>query len=406
MNKLTKILITILIILSLNYNIVKAEEFTITSKKVVLYNLNDNNIIYEQDKDKKVQIASLTKIMTTIVAIENIDNLDKEVTITWDMFKGIEEYSKAGFQIGDIVTYKDLLYGIMLPSGADAVNAIVLSIKNNEEEFVSLMNNKAQELNLTNTHFDNPIGMDSAGDDLTNYSTANDLANLLLYALKNDTFKEIFTTRTYTVPSTKLVLKSTLTTYSAYSNLDVSNIKGAKSGFTDGAGLCLASISTINDVDYLLINLGSSTNNKANAVKDSLTLYNYYSSNYSYKEVLKKGQIITTIPVKWSTIKEYGITSPSTKELYLKNDIDLNKIEYNYQGLTELTPKIKKDTKLGTIEIKYDDKILDTVDIYLTENIKYSHIFIYIIIILLILLIIFTKKRRKKHIKRKIKSKK
>ena len=391
MNKITKILITILIALSLNYNIVKAEDFTITSKEVVLYNLNDNNIIYEQDKDKKVQIASLTKIMTTIVAIENIDNLDKEVTITWDMFKGIEEYSKAGFQVGDIVTYKDLLYGIMLPSGADAVNAIVLSIKNNEEEFVSLMNNKAQELKLTNTHFDNPIGMDSETDNITNYSTANDLATLLIYALKSDTFKEIFTTSSYTVPSTNLVLKSTITTYSAYSNLDVSNITGAKSGFTDGAGLCLASISTINDVDYLLITIGASTNNRANAVKDSLTLYNYYSSNYSYKEVLKENQLITTIPVKWSTIKEYNITSPNTKELYLKNDIDLNKIEYSYQGLTELTPKIKKGIKLGTVEIKYEDKILDTTDIYLTEQIKYSHIFIYIIIILFIILsIIFT----------------
>ena len=419
--KKTKILIlkglTILIFFLVNCNLVFAEDFNITSNEAVLYNLNDDKIIYELNKDERVPIASLTKIMTTVIALENIENLDEKITLTWDVFVGLDGYSKAGFKVGEVVTYRDLLYGIILPSGADAVNAIVLNTTGDLEKFVSLMNQKAKDLNLTHTHFDNAIGMDSEPieivdssendailDDSGNYSTAQDVAILLKYALQNDTFKEIFTTKEYTVPSTNLKLKSTLTTYATYSNLDTSNILGAKSGFTDGAGLCLASISTIDEVNYLLVILGASTNNRANAVKDSLTIYNYYSTNYSYQKVLDTNQIIDTIPIKWGKKKEYNIISENNIDLYLKNDIDLTKIKYNYQGIEELNYKILSGSKLGTVEVLYKEEVLTTLDVYLTEKLDYYHPSIYIIIFLtliLIISIIISKKKRKKRRRRK-----
>lgn len=409
--------LTIFIIFTINCNLAYAEDFTITSNEAVLYNLNDNKIIYELNKDERVPVASLTKIMTTIIALENIDNLDEEVTITAEAFLGTDGYSKAGFKIGNKVTYRDLLYGIILPSGADAVNAIVLNTTGNLDEFVSLMNKKAEELNLVNTHFDNAIGMDSDPTEVMdsndenvniasygNYSTAQDIAILLKYALENATFKEIFTTKEYTVPNTNLKLKSTLTTYATYSNLDTSNILGAKSGFTDDAGLCLASISTIDNVNYLLVTLGASTTNRANAVKDSLTIYNYYSNNYSYKTVLDTNQIIDTIPIKWGKEKEYNIKSETNLELYLKNDIDLNKIKYNYQGIEELNYKILSGSKLGTVEVIYEEEVLTTLDIYLKEKLDYYHPSLYAIILLtliLIISIIISKKKRRKRRRRK-----
>lgn len=388
-----KILIFLIIILTININYVNAEEFDITSRNVILYNLNDSNILYEKESNQKVPIASLTKIMTTITAIENIDNLDEKVTITSQVFNGIEEYAQAGLKIGDKVTYKDLLFGVMLPNGADAVNALVLNISKNEDDFIKLMNDKASKIGLKNTKFDNPIGMDSKD----NYSTAQDLATLLIYALKNDTFKTIYTTKKYTIDNLNLTLKSTLLTYGK--SLDVSKITGAKSGFTDQAGLCLSSIASIDDVNYLLIVLGSNTSSKANAIKDSLEIYNYYSQNYSYKTIIHKNQVFEKIKVKWGKKKTYDLKSTKDIKLYLKNTISEEDIDYIYKGLTELTYKNKKGQKLGTITAKYHDKTLTTYDVYLNDELSYYHPIIYSIIafslILMIISLIQIKKQKK-----------
>ena len=403
MKKIKKILTILIIVLTFNFSYVNAESFDITSKNVILYNLNDDSVLYEKNSNEKVQIASLTKIMTAIVAIENIDNLDEEVIIKSDVFEGIEEYSQAGLKIGDKVTYKDLLYGVILPSGADAVNALVLNISSSEKEFIKLMNEKANSLGLKNTKFDNAIGMDSED----NYSTASDLAKILIYALKNDTFKTIYTTKKYTIESLNLNLKSTLTTYAK--KIDTSNILGSKSGFTDKAGVCLSSIATIDNVNYLLIVLGANTSSKSNAVKDSLEIYDYYSKNYSYKTIIKKNQVFDTIKVKWGKKEEYEIKSNEDIELYLKNTVSEDDIEYNYKGIEELNYKIKKGTKLGTVTVKYKDDVLTTYDVYLDETLSYYHPVIYSIIIVALILMILSliqmKKAKKKRRKKKKKNK-
>ena len=187
---------------------VYAEEFSITGENVILYNLNDNNILYSKNENEETQIASLTKIMTSLVALDAIDNLNEKITITSKDFEDTTGYSKAGFKVGDTITYEDLLYGILLPSGADAVNAIV----NNTygyDDFVKKMNEKGQEIGMDDSKFSNPIGK----DDDENYSTASDVAKMLKYALKNDTFKKIFTTKKYTTTN-GIVLNSTLNSYS------------------------------------------------------------------------------------------------------------------------------------------------------------------------------------------------
>ena len=303
----------IFLVFLFNINIVYAEEFNITSKSAILYNMNEEKILYQLKSDEKLQIASLTKIMTVITAIENNDDLEKKVEITKEMLQGIEEYTQVGFKVGDTPTIKDLLYGSMLPSGADAVNALAISTSGSISKFVDLMNEEASKLKLKNTHFDNPVGMDSDN----NYSTTSDIAKLLIYSLKNKTFKEVFTAKEYKIDAINKTVKTTLTSYSRSYGLDVSNITGAKSGFTDGAGLCLASTATIDNVDYLLITLGASTKIRSNAVKDSLEIYDYYSTNYSYQTVIEKNQKIKTLPIKWGKEKNYIITSNQDISLYL-----------------------------------------------------------------------------------------
>lgn len=397
-----KILNIIFIYLLLGIRIVYASEFDITSDNVVLYNLNDNKVIYEQNSEERVQVASLTKIMATIVAIENNENLDSEVVITKESLKGISEYTKVGFKVGDKVTVRDLLYGTMLPSGADAVLALGIHTSGSVDGFVDLMNKKADELGLENTSFDNPIGMD--GDN--NYSTASDMASILMYALENDTFRDIFTAMEYNISSVNKTVKSTLIGYSKSYGLDVSEIDGAKSGFTDGAGLCLASIATIDDVSYLLITLGADTNNRSNAVRDSLEIYDYYSSNYSYQTVLEKDYVIDSIPVKWGKIDKYDIKAMDDITLYLENGLRKNKISYEYNGIEELNYKIKKGDKLGSVTIKYRDTELFVMDVYLERELEYYHPLIYTVIVISFIVMVLSlrailrKKSKKKRYKK------
>ena len=380
--KLTLIFLFFLV----NIQIVYAEEFNITSKSAILYNMNEEKILYQQKSEEKLQIASLTKIMTVITAIENNSDLEKKVAITKDMLKGIEEYTQVGFKVGDTPSIKDLLYGAMLPSGADAVNALAIETSGSISKFVDLMNEKANKLNLKNTHFDNPVGMDSDN----NYSTAADMAQLLIYCLKNNTFKEVFTAKEYKIECINKTIKTTLVSYSRSYGLDVSEITGAKSGFTDGAGLCLASTSTLDGVNYLLITLGASTKNRSNAVKDSLEIYDYYSSNYSYQTVIKKGQKIKSIPIKWGKEKEYQIIAPKDIQLYLSNEIRKNRIKYLYTGTEEINYKYKKGDKIGTINITYEKDTLYSYDVYLEKELTFYHPVLYGIILLLAITMIYS----------------
>lgn len=367
---------------------VEATDFDINAKNAILYNVSDNEILYEKSADEKVSIASLTKIMTSIVAIEKIDDLNEYITITSKDFEGTNGYSKAGFKINDKVTYLDLLYGIILPSGADAVNAVV----NNTygyDEFINKMNELAKKLNLTSTSFSNPIGKDS----LTNYSTAKDLSILLKYALKNETFKTIFTTKRYTTTN-NIELKSTILRY-ANNKMDVNKIAGAKSGFTKDAGRCLASLYYKDNPSLIFIDINSSQDTSSSAINDTLIVYNYYEQNYSMQSIINDDTKITTIPINLSNEKTYEITGSEDITKYLKND---SNITYKYNGVKEIKFNTEKGTKLGTVSIYNKDKLLTTQDVYLESNIKYYPIknIAIILITLLVLVFILIKKRVKK----------
>lgn len=371
---------------------VYADDFDITGEYVTLYNMNEDTLLYSKNDTKKTSIASLTKMMTTLVAIEEIDNLDKIVTIKERDFEGTVGYSKAGFKVGDKVTYRDLLYGIILPSGADAVNAVV----NNTlgyDKFIKKMNETAKKIGMNDTSYANPVGK----DDENNYSTSNDLAKLLKYALKNETFKTIFTTKNYKT-SNGLNLESTVNRYENI--LNTNEIKGAKSGFTKDAGRCLASITTLNNVDYLLVVINSSTTSPYNAVKDTITIYDYYNNNYGYKNIINDDTFIKEIPVDFSKEKTYKITGSEDIEKYLKNNTE---VTYKYVGSDKVTFNTKKGSKLGVVKIYDGDVLLATSNVYLENNIEYYPIITYIMIgiAVIFVLLIVKKKKKKKHRRRR-----
>ena len=142
-----------------------------------------------KNKDERVNIASLTKIMTTLVAIEQIADINKTVVLNNSMFEGLYEAEAAviGLKDGQVLTYEDLLYGTFISSGADATRALTISLAGSETNFVKLMNDKAKELGLVNTKYINATGLDEIGQ----ISTVDEVARLLKVALENKLFKTI-----------------------------------------------------------------------------------------------------------------------------------------------------------------------------------------------------------------------
>ena len=400
-----RIIILTIILLSLFIPInIYSLDFDIYSKNAILYNTKEDKVMYEKNSTDKVSIASLTKITTAIVALENIKDLDEKITLTSADFKGLVEAnaSVAGFRIGQEVTYRDLLYGLMLPSGADAAQALTSNISGSNDKFIDLMNDKAKELKLENTHYTNPTGL----DDSNHYSTVKDVLKVFKYALKNEEFKKIITTSKYTISDGSMTFRSTL---SKASTLDIEYIKGGKTGTTGDAGLCLATLANYDDTDFILVTTGAE--DKLGNFLDHKEIYEYVRDNFDYTEVVNKKDILVTLPTKYLKEDTIDFTGDKNINMYLENDFDKNNLKYKYTGIKLITRKNKEGEKLGKVDIYYDKDKLATVDIILKDKPKFS-IVKYLLdhkllvgIVLLLLVIMFSKKKHKK-IKIKVKKKK
>lgn len=229
---------------------------TLYSPYAVLVDLESGNVLAEQNSAERMYPASLTMIMTALIAIEETEDMEQTTTLPSDIFPSLyeENASLAGFQPGETVTWKDLLYGVMLPSGAECCLTFARQIAGSEGAFVDLMNKKAEELGMNDTHFANATGL----QDKKHYSTVRDIAVLLRYALENDTFRQVFTARRYSVPPTAYHSEGFTfynTMFQAMDNAGISDddILGGKTGYTEKAGLCLASLAAINDREYILV---------------------------------------------------------------------------------------------------------------------------------------------------------
>ncbi|MBR3209065.1 MAG: D-alanyl-D-alanine carboxypeptidase [Bacilli bacterium] len=360
-----KKIILIILCFSLIFN-VKALELDISSKNAIMYNLSSNEILYEKNSEEKVQIASLTKLMTALIVLEKKPNLDEQVLITNEDLKGLAEENlvTAGFTQGSIVTYKDLLYGLILPSGADAAKAISRNIDGN---FIDLMNQKATELQLKNTHFDNEIGIDSE----ENYSTVKDLSVIFKELLKKEEFVQIIKTYTYTTSDGKLTFKSTIKKNAAKYNIDIPYILGGKTGTTDGAGLCLATTGKNKDTEFMLITTGALYDKKRpHNIDDAKIIYDYFIQNYSNQKIVDKEVSFKTLKTKYTKENEYKLYPTKDIIKYLPNDYDISKIEYKYQGLNEIKSNTKG--KIGKVKIYYDNELLDTQTLYLKNKLHFS----------------------------------
>lgn len=257
------------------------------SSNAVLISLDDNEILLDKSSDEKIYPASLTKIMTAIVAIENLPDLDEQIYLSEDMFEKLysENASMAGFLPNEKVAAIDLIYGALLPSGAESCIGLADAIAGSEKSFVKLMNEKAEELGMNDTHFTNSTGL----HDRNHYTTVNDIAKLLKYALQNDIFREVYTSKRHTTKATNLrsdgiTFQSTMFRKMKTDNVNNGTIKGGKTGYTEEAKLCLASLAEIDGKEYILVtaNADGSPYTEQFNILDAFTVYNQVSKTNAY----------------------------------------------------------------------------------------------------------------------------
>ena len=251
----------------------------INSRSGILIRLSDGQTVAEKDADAQIYPASMTKMMTAIVAIENISDLNEPITLSPELFAPLYEEgaSMAGFAPGDQVSALDLLYGGLLPSGAECCIGLADQIAGSESAFADMMNAKAQELGMTATHFVTCTGL----HDPEHYTTVRDLTKLMIYALQNETFRTIFCTKQYTTSPVASAPDGLTFSSSMFDKMDSpavngGEIEGGKTGYTSDAGLCLASLAVVDGTEYICVTAGAEGNTWTEPyhVYDAQNIYN------------------------------------------------------------------------------------------------------------------------------------
>lgn len=272
----------------------------ITSGYAVLLDVDENRIVGEKFADVRMYPASMTKLMTLIVAIENTEDLDDTYTFTEEELAPLIEQnaSRAGFDPGETVTITDLLYGAALPSGADATHALAVHTAGSEEAFVQLMNEKVEAMGLTDTHFMNASGL----HDPDHYSTALDMALILEYCLRNDLCREVISTYTYTSGATEqhpegIEMYDTMFGKMYGTEVEGITILGGKTGFTDEAGHCLASYARTPD-GHTYIAVTAMGQTKWKPVFEAFKLYGIITGTYPMEDLTEEtpSDAFTEIP--------------------------------------------------------------------------------------------------------------
>ena len=331
----------------------------------VVMDFESGRILYDKNGDEKRPMASLTKIMTSIMLVENCD-LDEMIEVpakaTW--IGG----STVGLKKGDMVSARSLLYGMLLPSGNDCAYTVAIHIGGTIENFANMMTKKAIKIGAKDTSFANPHGLDNEN----HYTTAKSLAIITRYALNNKYINEVVNTKSATINfgSFSKLLTNTNALLKTYEKAD-----GVKTGFTNGANRCLVASATDDNRRFIAVVLGADTTNiRFLAAKD---LLEKSFERYKLMDISDYLKHYINIPVIKGNISNYErtfldnlsipLTSEEYEDIYVKQDV-----------IEKIDAPMNAGTKLGNIKVMLEDEILYEKDIYLDENIKKKDMLDYI----------------------------
>lgn len=386
----------------------------IISPSAILMDLKTGKILYEKNINKKMYPASLTKVMTAIITLEQC-KLDEIATVSYNAVMSITPgYVTANLQVGEELTIEQLLYVLIVGSSNDAAIVLAEHISGSVENFSILMNEKAKELGCTSTNFVNPNG----AHDENHYSTAYDLALMAKYAMQNEMFRKLVSTISYKLPVTNKYDKEDRLFTTTNSLIMENNTyfykyaTGIKTGFTTPAKNCLIASANKDNLELLTVILGSDQNSQglSNRYLDTINLFEYGYNNYILKEIIHSGGVVQTVNIRnatRSTRKLDAVVAKDVSALVKKSDTDnvlLPEVHLN----DNLKAPIKKGDVIGTVTytaegIEYNE------DLIANNDVKKSHFLIITLIILAIVALIYLnlkskrKRRKNKRINKRVK---
>ena len=395
-------------------------EKNLSSEAVLLMEASTGKVVYEKNGYEKKYPASTTKIMTAILAIEHC-NLNETATASEFAINSVPSgYSTANIQIGETLSVKDLLYALMLQSANESAVILAEHVSGSQEAFANLMNEKAKELGCKNTHFINPNGIHNEN----HYTTAYDLALITQYAMKNQTFRDIVKTTSFTLPATTSY-PSESRTYANTNNLIIYDARnrpdnyyykyatGVKTGYTSAAKNCLVASAEKNGIEYISVVLGASityesTGSVSHRYVDTISLFDYAFDNFSFRKLKSANNLIKTIKI------ENGKKDENSLDLLIASDVNSlvsldnksNQINPEITLKEGLSAPIAKGDIVGTISYKVEG-INYTTDLIAgndVEEYKPNKIGLYILIFLILIIAILTAVRYYNLKKRSLKS--
>ncbi|MBO5060671.1 MAG: D-alanyl-D-alanine carboxypeptidase [Clostridia bacterium] len=335
-----------------------------SAESSIVINADTRQVLYKDNAYKRLGIASTTKIMTAIIALEN-GSTDDIMTVSENAQN--QEGSSIYLRTGDKILLGDLLYGLMLNSGNDAAVAIAEGIGETTEKFVKMMNDKAQEIGCTNTHFNNPNGL----SDPEHYSTAYDMALIMAYAMENDEFRQIVSTKEYQIKN-----ESSVTYLRNHNKLlwQYEGCIGGKTGFTKATGRCLVSCSEREGVRIIAVTL-----NDRDDWKDHRNLFDYGFENLKKVKVIQKNDILCTrkirgIKVNLLSNEDFSISLENGKKRDLSCRVYLDEAvndEIHFGTKLGYADVFVGDYKVGSIELISGQKVNANRASVFRDNINY-----------------------------------
>ena len=346
-----------------------------------LYNMENDFVALSYNASETIYPASTVKIMTGLIAIEQLgDDLDRVITVTAEMLNGVGG-STIGFKEGEEVTVESLLYALLIGGGNDAAYILASYIANGSvDEFVGMMNRRADEIGADNTNYVNPSGV----HDFNMYTTVADTAKIALEAYKLPLFMEITSTTKYVIPATNM---------SEYRNvfnrnymISTNNVlkyyykdaAGMNSGATAQGGYCVVTTASRNGLTYLAVVMGADVdeeNDRVYSYTEAAKLLDYAFSAYGNITLVKAGELICDIPVTMSgTTDLVSLVTAEELTLYLPTDTDLEK-EIKWSRKTNydsLTAPVAEGDVAGVLTIMYNDEIVGNVDLVTTVAVARS----------------------------------
>ena len=362
-------------------------DFEVSSEGVYLVNLDTDAVIYAKNEDRQFCPASLTKIVTAIIALENCQDLSVEVTAPVFVFDELygRNASNAGMWPGEVMTMKDLLYGLMLKSGCDCAGTIAYYFCGEDTaSFVEMMNDKVQEIGAVNKVFADPHGL----DDGNSWTTAYDMYLITKYALSVPGFEEIATTYYYELPPTNKRGEDDSTRYWTHTNAMMNDaspyyneyVRGIKTGTSSHSNIQnLVSMAQKDGNTYLLCVLGAPTRDEEGdrtsaTLRDSDRLYNWVFDDFSMRSLLDPEEYLAEVPVELSAGNNYVMALPGETALsFLPNSLDLDEeLEIVTHLEDEVLAPVEQGDVVGTAELKLEGETLATVDLVAANDVERS----------------------------------